>query len=181
MSVIAYVKKDNKIIVASDGLAVSGSTIKGTEVKKVGYIGKEILYGVTGLVDSIEMFENFIKLNIRRFIRIYGTTDILKLMNEFKEYCKDEYGYTDDYIREFGTFMIVTKCWRCFVCFDDENGNVPYIVDDNLDHAVAGCKHEYIEALLDVGYDIEKAIKTAAKKSIHINDKVTTYTLDLYE
>lgn len=179
MSVIGYVKIGNKIKVAGEGIVMSDTYIVNEDAKKVGSVEGKILFGVTGVSDTTEMLEEYIRENIDIFCNITNNLDALRIMKDFPKYCMDNYGETDKSVADFGGFMIVGNKWRGIIYYNHKTDNSPYIIGENKDHYITGYMKEYIDALLDVGYDIEDAIKMAAKKCTQINDHVTSFEIEI--
>ena len=171
MSVIAFKVFEDKVQVAFDGIALVDDRIISNNFIKAYKLSDELIIGATGLGDTIGIFKKFVEANQRVFEKLDNVTDALPLMKRFRDYL-EEYGYTNETVKEFGGLLVVNKHFHC-VFYYDENTYYPYGVYYDLDKAAFGSSGIYTTALIDCGMELEEAIKRSAEKYTSINGNVT--------
>lgn len=171
MSIITFKSFGNYIQVAADGRTVSGDQIISENTQKIKKLSDCLIIEVTGLYDSIGIFEKFVICNQKVFEKLNDNTEGLVLMKRFKDYLEN-YGYNENAIKDLGGFLVVNKNFTCVFYFDDHC--LPYTHLYGANSGAIGSTSIYTSALIDAGFPLKEAIKMSAKKYNSINDNVTT-------
>ena len=172
MSVIAFKVNGDKIQVAADGRAVIDDRIANEHFKKIIKISDNLIIGATGLAGSIGIYEKFVKVNETTFGMLSNSTDGIPLFKRFKDYMVDNYGYSEETLKELGGFLVVNRRFHAVFYYDD--ALTPYAVyDTECDQFAFGSTGIYTSALIDCGIPIDEAIKKTAEKYTSINANVT--------
>ena len=100
------------------------------------------------------------------------------MMLRFKDALVNQYGYTDEDLKELGGFLIVNKHYHA-VFYYDEKTLKPYPVKDETTSGAFGSTGIYTSALIDIGLSLEDAIKKSAEKYNSINGNVTILEISL--
>lgn len=172
MSVIAFKVTEDKIQVAADGRALFEDRIANEHFKKIIQISDKLIIGATGLAGSIGIYEKFVKANEAAFTMLDNSTDGIPLFKRLKDYMVNNYGYSEETMKDFGGFLVVNKKFHAVFYFDD--ALTPYAVyDTECDQFAFGSTGIYTSALIDCGIPIDEAIKKSAEKYTSINANVT--------
>lgn len=175
MSVICFNINNEKATVVSDGRALSNHTIACEDEKKIKLIDNSIVLGVTGPIDSKDIFFNYGEITYNTDDGLNEVCDkisALRFMNKFKEHLIVNFSYTnEESFSELGGFLILIKDLFHGVFFFDDKGK-PYCTLDEADCGAFGSAGDYVSALMDYGVDMEDAVKFAAKKDCSINDNL---------
>lgn len=191
MSIIVYQRLDNKdIILAADGMVVSGSEIQEPDKHKAFYLlsdmrmreyDRYIACGFTGDGSLIEFFkrnagiyfyEKEYKIN-----KIKHITSILKTIIETyldrNVVNKDKYAQYDNDINGFW----VDNDGQIFeICYYSQYGFINVDEREN-DWGALGCGSKYAMAAMDMGADCEQAINLASKHDIYITECMSKITI----
>jgi len=178
MSVIAFKIYEDKAQVAFDGRCLSGDTIESENYIKAYKISDSLIVGATGVADTCEMFKNFVETNRIVFEKIKSKLEVIPMMLRFKDALVNQYGYTDEDLKELGGFLIVNKHYHA-VFYYDEKTLKPYPVKDGTTNGAFGSTGIYTSALIDAGFSLEDAIKKSAEKYNSINGNVTILEISL--
>ena len=172
MSVIAFKVTEDKIQVAADGRALFEDRIANEHFKKIIQISDKLIIGATGLAGSIGIYEKFVRANETVFTMLENSTDAIPLFKRLKDYMVDNFGYSEETMKEFGGFLVVNKKFHAVFYFDD--ALTPYAVyDTECDQIAFGSTGIYTSALIDCGLPLDEAIKKSAEKYTSINANVT--------
>ena len=179
MSIIAFRRYDDHIEVSADGRVMSEDKIISEDNKKIIQISNSLIIGATGLADVKGIFHRFVLANQKVFEEYSNKTEILPLFARFRTYLIDNYGYSEETIKELGGFLVVNKSYHGIYYYDDNLS--PYCIDDieYCDKGCVGSTRPYTSALLDMNMSPQDAIINTAKKYTSINDNVTTLTIEL--
>lgn len=178
MSVIAFKIYEDKAQVAFDGRCLCGDLIESENYIKAYKISDSLIVGATGVGDTCEMFKNFVETNRIVFEKIKSKLEVIPMMLRFKDTLVNQYGYTDEDLKELGGFLIVNKHYHA-VFYYDEKTLKPYPVKDETTSGAFGSTGTYTTALLDAGFSLEDAIKKSAEKYNSVNGNVTTLEISL--
>jgi ATP-dependent protease HslVU (ClpYQ) peptidase subunit len=177
MSVIAFKVTEDKIQVAADGRALFDDRIANEHFKKIIQISDKLIIGATGLAGTIGIYEKFVRANENVFSTLENSTDAVPLFKRFKDYLIDNFGYSEETLKDLGGFLVVNKKFHVVFYYDD--GLTPYAVyDTECDQIAFGSTGIYTTALIDCGVPLEEAIKRSAKKYTSINANVTLLEID---
>jgi len=180
MSVICFNIENDRTSVVADGRVLYGHKIAREDEKKIKLIGDSIILGVTGLVDSKDVFFNYADLTYNTddgVNEICDKTSALRFMNNFKDHLVTNFSYTnEESFSELGGFLILIKGLFHGVFFFDDKGK-PYCTLDESECGAIGSAGDYVSALMDYGVTMEDAIKFAAKKDCSINDNLFKITI----
>lgn len=178
MSIIALKVYGNKIRVASDGRCLSDDRIVSEDAEKIFKIEDDIIVGTTGLIDSARMFCDFIYQTFiieKKEMDGMNNVKYIALLNQFKNWILEEFGWNDEIVKEFGGFLLVLPTFHGIGYFDD-NG-CPYVLGTNEDIVTLGSTNVYTKALIESGMEIEEAIKVTSKHYTTINDHVSVFEI----
>lgn len=178
MSIIAFKVYEKKIVVVSDGLIVSGDKVINKFEKKIYKMSDRLIIGVTGLNDSKTIFRKFVQENLKFFENVHEVVDLAEKMKDFLDYLRGRFGFTDGTLKELGGFLIVNPNLNCVYYYDDNL--TPYEVAHESDAYSFGACKQYVDALLDIGYSPQEAIKVAAEKYTTINDNLTILEINIH-
>lgn len=173
MSVIAFKIYEDKAQVAFDGRCLSGDLIESENYIKAYKVSDCLIIGITGVGDTAEIFKNFVEVNRIEFAKMASKVEAIPMMIRFKQALIDQYGYTDEDLKELGGFLIMNKHYHA-VFYYDEKTLKPYPVRDECTSGAFGSTGTYTTALIDAGFSLEDAIKKSAEKYTSINGNVTT-------
>lgn len=178
MSIIAFKITEDKVQVAADGRALMEDRIVCEDIKKIVKISDSLIIGATGLADTIGIFTKFVNANKNVFEKLCNTTDGLPLFKRFKEYMVDNFGYSEETLKDLGGFLVINKQYHAVFYYDD--GLSPFATSDtpNCLSGTLGSTATYTAALIDAGLSLEDAIKKSAKRYTSINDNVTILEID---
>jgi hypothetical protein len=178
MSIVAFKIYEDKIQVAFDGRCLSGDLIESENYTKAYKVSDCLIVGVTGLGDTSEIFKNFVEMNRIVFEKMASKIEAIPMMIRFKQALIDQYGYTDEDLKELGGFLIMNKQYHA-VFYYDEKTLKPYPVKDECTSGAFGSTGTYTTALIDAGFSLEDAIKKSAEKYNSVNGNVTTLEISL--
>jgi hypothetical protein len=178
MSVIAFKIYEDKAQVAFDGRCLSGDAIESENYIKAYKISDSLIVGATGVADTTEIFKNFVEVNRIVFEKMESKIQAIPLMIRFRDALTNQYGYTDEDLKELGGFLIMNKQYHA-VFYYDEKTLKPYPVKDVCNYGAFGSTGTYTTALIDAGFSLEDAIKKSAKKYNSVNGNVTTLEISL--
>ena len=178
MSIIAYKIEKGKVSVACDGRVLAGDEIISEDKVKISKVKDyKIICGATGISDTSDLWKDYVSEHASSIIKIEDVKNVLLLAIDFKNYIIDDYHYGDEMFNIFGGFFFITPHFSCVINYDNDKS--PYVTHVNEEYGCFGSTYDYTNALLDVGIDLEDAIKISAKKFTTINDHVTKLSFDL--
>lgn len=179
MSVIAFKKKKNEILVAADGIVLSDDKIEDNDFKKIHKISDSLIIGATGLADAVGIYKKFVEANRVVFEKLEDSIEAIALFKRLRDYFSNNFGYADETIKEFGGFLVVNKKFHGVFYFDDHL--TPYSTRTEKENTsfAFGSTGIYTTALIDTGMDIVAAIMKSAEKYNSINSNVTLLKINL--
>ena len=172
MSVIAFKIYKDKAQVAFDGRCLSGDLIESENYIKAHKVSDSLIVGATGIADSSDIFKNFVDANRIVFEKMDSKIQAIPMMIRFRDSLTNQYGYTDEDLKELGGFLILNKQYHAVFYFDEKTLK-PYPVKDESNYGAFGSSGTYTTALIDAGLSLEDAIKKSAEKYNSINGNVT--------
>ena len=179
MSVIAFkIYEGHKAKVAFDGRCLSGDLIESENYIKAHKISDRLIVGATGVADTTEIFKNFVEVNRIVFEKMDSKIQAIPMMIRFRDALKNQYGFTDEDLKELGGFLIMNKQYHA-VFYYDEKTLKPYPVKDLCNFGAFGSTGIYTTALIDAGLSLEDAIKKSAEKYNSVNGNVTVLEISL--